>query len=187
MDDNTERDLQRLSSSDVTVVRLADGRAELLATTLPATRRDLILPEAARIIATGRDGMNVTLGGEEYEVLAVPLEEAANQKLYAILDRSVAEGLGIYLGLQAVLLFLASFSVAVTLFGGIRIAKRITRPLSQLADVAREIARGNYDVKVRSTGDDEIGELRRVRGMVKGLSGRDIMRDALGRSPRARW
>jgi adenylate cyclase len=182
MDDNTARDLQRLSSSDVTFVRLADGRAELLATTLPATRRDLILPQAARIIAMGRDGMKVSLGTEEYEVLATPLEEAANPKLFAILDRSVAEGLGIYVGLQAVLLFLASFSVAVTLFGGIRIAKRITRPLSQLADVAREIARGNYDVEVRSTSDDEIGDLGRAfESMVKGLVERDTMRDALGK------
>ncbi|MGZ5096865.1 MAG: adenylate/guanylate cyclase domain-containing protein, partial [Usitatibacter sp.] len=182
IDDNTARDLQRLSSSEVTFVRLIDGRTELLATTLPPTRRDLLLPEAANIVALGRDGMNLKLGSEEYEVLATPLEEAGGLKLFAILQRSVAEGVAPYLVLQAVLLFLASFSVAVTLVGGIRIAKRITRPLSQLAEAAREVARGNYEVRVGHTGDDEIGELSRAfDNMVRGLVERDSMRDALGK------
>jgi adenylate cyclase len=182
IDDNTARDLQRLSSSEVTFVRLVDGRTELLATTLPASRRDLLLGEAAHIVAMGRDGMKIHLGGDEYEVLATPLEETGGLRLFAILQRSVAEGIAPYLALQAVLLFLASFSVAVTLIGGIRIAKRITRPLSQLAEAAREVAKGNYEVKVRHTEDDEIGELSRAfDGMVRGLVERDSMRDALGK------
>jgi adenylate cyclase len=182
MDDNTARDLQHLSSSQVTFVRLVDGRTELLATTMPPSRRNLLLAEAAHIVAMGRDGMKVQLGGEEYEVLATPLEESGGLRLFAILQRSVAEGIAPYLALQAVLLFLASFSVALTLAGGIRIAKRITRPLLQLAEAAREVTRGNYEVRVRHTEDDEIGELSRAfDGMVRGLVERDSMRDALGK------
>jgi adenylate cyclase len=182
IDNNTARDLQRISSADVSFVQLRDGKAVVLATTLPPSRRDLLLAQAADIVATGRDGMKVNLGGEEHEVLATPLEEGRELKLFAILDRSVAEGLATYLGLQAVLLFLASFSMAVTLVGGMRIAKRITRPLSQLAEAAREIARGNYDVQINTTRDDEIGDLSRAfHGMLRGLVERDSMRDALGK------
>ena len=182
IDNNTARDLQRLSSADVTFVRIREARAELLATTLPPSRRDLLLAQAADIVALGRDGMKVALGPDEFEVLATPLEEGRELKLFAILDRSVAEGLAGFVALQAVLLFLASFSVAVTLIGGMRIAKRITRPVSQLAEAAREIARGNYDVKIDTTSDDEVGELSRAfQGMVRGLAERDSVRDALGK------
>jgi signal transduction histidine kinase len=36
---------------------------------------------------------------------------------------------------------------------------RISRPLSQIGAAAREIARGNLDKRVKTTGEDEIGEL----------------------------
>ena len=182
IDDSTAKDLQRLASSDVTFVQVRDGTADLLATTLPPARRDLLLREAAAIVAQGREGMKITLGGEEFEVLATPLEDVGDLRLFAILDRSVSESLGTFLALQAVLLLLASFSVAVTLFGAIRIAKKITRPLSQLAFATREIARGNYDVRMRIESDDEVGELSRAfDGMVQGLAERDSVRDALGK------
>ncbi|HUP29703.1 MAG TPA: adenylate/guanylate cyclase domain-containing protein [Usitatibacter sp.] len=182
MDDNTARDLQRLSSAEVTFVRLVEGKTELLATTLPPTRRDLLLEEASHIVSMGRDGMKVQLGHDEYEVLATPLEEGSGTRLFAILQRSVAEGIAPYLALQAVLLLLAAISVAVTLAGGIRIARRITLPVSQLAEAARDVARGHYDLRVRHTGDDEIGELSRAfDSMVRGLIERDSMRDALGK------
>jgi adenylate cyclase len=81
-----------------------------------------------------------------------------------------------------ILLFLASLSLAITLAGSIRIARRITRPVSQLAAAAREVERGNYDIHVDVRSDDEMGDLARAfEGMVKGLGERDAMRDALGK------
>jgi adenylate cyclase len=182
IDDSTARDLQRLSSSDVTFVRLAGANVELLATTLPPSRREQLLAKVPEIVALGRDGMQVALGSEDFEALATPLDDLRSPTLFAILDRSVAESLGTYLALQAVLLLLASFSMAITLAGGMRIARRITRPLSELAGAAREVAKGNYDVRLRIESDDEIGDLSRAfEGMVKGLAERDGMRDALGK------
>ncbi len=181
IDDSSARDLQRLSFSEVSFVHAAD-KPRMLATTLPASRREAFLAAAPEIFAAGRDGAMVRIGNEDYEALATPLDDTGNQRIYAILQRSVVEGLAPFLMLQAVLLFLASFSLAVTLAGSIRIARRITRPVSQLADAAREIARGNYDVHVHTGGGDEIGELSRAfDGMVKGLAERDNIRDALGK------
>ncbi len=182
IDDKAARDLQRLTSSEVTFVRQSDGRAELLATTVPSARREALLASADGIIAHGREGMVVRLRDEDFEVLATPLEDTGGVRLFAILQRSVAEGAAPYLALQAVLLVLAGASLAVTLAGGIRIARRITRPVEKLAEAAREIARGNYEVSVTHTADDEIGQLARAfDGMVKGLTERDSMRDALGK------
>jgi adenylate cyclase len=84
--------------------------------------------------------------------------------------------------LQAALLFVAALSVAVTLAGAIRIARRITRPVSLLAEAAREVARGNYDVRVGSSGRDEISELSRAfDAMTQGLAERDRVREVLGK------
>jgi adenylate cyclase len=182
IDDNTARDLQRLFYSEVSFVYTDAGTPKLLATTLPPLRREGLLAVAPAIITAGREGITVPVGGEDYEALATPLDDTGNMSIHAILQRSVADGLAPFLMLQAVLLFLAALSLAVTLAGSIRIARRITRPVSQLADAAREIARGNYDVHVHTGGDDEIGELARAfNGMVKGLAERDNIRDALGK------
>ena len=181
VDDKFARDLQRLASSEVSFVQ-AGERPRMLATTLSLVRSDDLLAAVPKIVDGAREGMTATLGPTEFEVLATPLEDSGNVRIFAILQRSVEEGLAPYLMLQVVLLFLASFSLAVTLAGSIRIARRITRPVSQLAAAAREIERGNYGVKVNITGGDEIGELARAfEGMVKGLSERDSIRDALGK------
>jgi adenylate cyclase len=181
-DDATARDLQRLTMSDVSFVQPAAGGARLLATTLPPTRRADLAAAANGIIATARDGATVTLGGDDYEVLAAPLEDTGPQPFYAILQRSSAEGLAAYLLLEAVLLIIAGLSLAVTLAGAIRIARRIARPVARLAEAARAIERGNYAVRVGEDGSDEIGELGRAFDrMAQGLAERDNMRDVLGK------
>ena len=182
IDDNTARDLQRLSSSDVTFVRVGGEKPELLATTLPPSRREDLLSQVRTLIGYGREGISTHLGQEEFEVLATPLEDTGDLRIYALLQRSIAEGHAPYLALQAVLMFLAAFALAITLYGSIRIARRITRPVAELADAAQEIARGNYNVRVRPGGDDELGDLARsFDGMVRELAERDNIRDALGK------
>jgi adenylate cyclase len=181
IDDKFARDLQRLTSSEVSFVQTA-GKPRMLATTLSLVRSDDLLAELPRVVAAGPVGTTARLGPEEFELLATPLGDTGPLRIFAILQRSVAEGLAPYLMLQVVLLFLASLSLAITLVGSIRIARRITRPVAQLAAAAREIARGNYGVRVDITGDDEIGELARAfQGMVKGLAERDSIRDVLGK------
>jgi adenylate cyclase len=182
IDDGTARDLQRLTTSDVTFVRIGATAPEVLATTLPVVRRNELAAQAVSIVQRGRDGITVTLGREEFEVLSTALDDAPDVALFAILQRSVSEGVAPYLALQAALLFIAALSIAVTLAGAVRIARRITRPVTQLAVAAREIARGNYVVRVGPAGSDEIGDLARAfDGMARGLAERDHMRDVLGK------
>ena len=182
IDDTTARDLQRLATSEVSFVQSVGGEPRILATTLPPTRRGELLAAANRIIATAREGATVRLGDDDYEVLATPIDDTGSLPMYAILQRSSAEGLAAYLLLEAVLLVIAGLSLAVTLAGAIRIARRITRPVAQLGVAAREIERGNYAVRVGGDASDEIGELGRAFDrMATGLAERDNMRDILGK------
>jgi adenylate cyclase len=182
IDDKAALDLQRLTLSDVTFVHADSDMAVILATTLPEKKRAALVVASPHILAVAREGAVMPIGGEDYVVLATPLEDAGGLRLFAILQRSVAEGVAPYLTLQVVLLVLALISVMVTLAGGIRIARRITRPVEELAAAAREVARGNYEVATVRGGPDEIGELARdFDSMVQGLAERDAMRDALGK------
>ena len=182
IDDQGARELQRIASSDVSFVRLNGNQAQLLATTLPPSRRDDFIAQAPMLVADGRDGATVNLHGERYEAFSTPLEDAGDLHIHAILQRSFSDGIVPYLALQAALMFIASISLAITLIGSIRIARRVTRPVSLLADAAREIAKGNYKVRVGEMGDDEIGDLARAfDGMASELGERDNVRDVLGK------
>lgn len=183
IDDNTARDLEQLSTADVSFVALpTSGPAEIIATTVPRSRREALLAKVPEIVRGGRDGIKVTMGTEEYEALSTPLEEAADFRVYAILQRAVSEGIAPYLLLQAALMIIAGLSLGVTLWGAMRISRRISRPVTALADAAREIAKGNYNVRVGEAGSDEIAELSRAfDGMARGLAERDNMRDVLGK------
>ena len=182
IDDATARDLQRLATSDVTFVQTVGGVPRILATTLPPTRRGSLAAAADRIIATAREGATFRLGEDDYEVLATPLDDTGSLPIHAILQRSSADGLAAYFLLEVVLLFIAGLSLAVTLAGAIRIARRITRPVAQLGAAATEIERGNYSVRMASEASDEIGELGRAFDrMAAGLAERDNMRDILGK------
>jgi adenylate cyclase len=182
VDDESARRFERLSNSDVSFVQVTAEGPKLLASALPRLRRQALVENLAVILARGSDGLTVAMAGEDMEVLATPLEDPGDTRLYAILQRSVSDGLTASLALQAVLMVIAGLSLAVTLFGGIRIARRITQPISRLSVAAREIAAGNYDVRVGNVGSDEIGELAAsFDSMAKGLAERDGMRDALGK------
>ena len=182
VDEVTARDLKNLSSADVSFVNVSEGGIEVLVTTLPLSRREDLAPQARVIVGEGLDGTRVAMGGEDYEALATLLEGGRGRGIYTILQRSVEDGLAPYKALEAALFIIAGLSLAVTLFGGIRIAQRITRPVTELAEAAREVERGNYNVRLEAHGRDEIGALATAfEGMVRGLAERDRMRDVLGK------
>jgi adenylate cyclase len=182
IDDAIARDLRSLSSAEVSFVSVSNGGARVLASTLPPARRAELEPLVASVAQHGTDGVRITLGGEPYEALATRLDDAGQGALQTILLRSVSEGLAPYAGLEAALLFIAGLSLAVTLAGAVRIARRITRPVTELAEAAREIERGNYEIRVGARSNDEIGRLAAAfDGMARGLAERDRMRDVLGK------
>lgn len=57
---------------------------------------------------------------------------------------------------------IAGFSVALAILGTIGIVGWITRPLPKLAAAAREVGRGNFNVRVEHKAGDEIGLLARA-------------------------
>ncbi|MDH5606765.1 MAG: HAMP domain-containing protein [Anaerolineae bacterium] len=78
------------------------------------------------------------------------------------------------------LFFLA---IGLVLFTGLMIANRITKPLLQVVDASEQISKGNYDVNIQSTGNDEVAILAHsFNEMVSGLKEGSVYRDLLGRT-----
>lgn len=66
---------------------------------------------------------------------------------------------------------------------GLYLANHITRPLLNLVSASNEVARGNLEVKVEATGNDEVAVLgHSFNNMVAGLQEGSIYRDLLGRT-----
>jgi adenylate cyclase len=183
INDRAVNDLRTLTLSDVTFLQVSGKEPKLLATTLPLLRREEFLAAIPSMIAKPRsESFSQRIGDEDFEVLVERVDDSGQQPIYAVLQRSTAEGLLAYQGLQVALLFIAGISLTVTLLGALRIAQRITRPVMRLGDAAQEIERGNYAVRVDAGGTDEIGRLGRAfNRMAQGLAERDNMRDVLGK------
>lgn len=80
--------------------------------------------------------------------------------------------------------FLIVMLAVITVLGiGLYTANRITQPLMQMVHASTEVARGNFEVKVTPTGDDEVAVMGHAFNyMISGLQEGAIYRDILGRT-----
>jgi len=187
IDDATASDLKGITGLDVSFLGTAGSQPpSVLATTLTADIRANLQAQSVGLLATAGKSASVVLGREEFEILATTIDRYptgfGNGSVFAVLQRSVNEGLQPYEMLKLALLLLGVASLLITLIGSIRIARRITRPVRQLALAAREVAAGNYGEPIILEQDDEIGELATAfNNMSIGLTERDQVRDILGK------
>ncbi|MEQ1890985.1 MAG: ATP-binding protein [Planctomycetota bacterium] len=105
-----------------------------------ARRRSHTLGREMLFVAVPVDGENGPLG---FVRASLPVEEI--DASLAAVRRSVLVG--------------TTFGVLVAFAGGLLLARRITRPLAALTEVAGDLTAGRYDSRVAVTGDDELGLL----------------------------
>ena len=145
IDDRLAQDLRALSSLDVSFVIQGPGGAwTLLASTVP--------PEQARRLAQDDDG---------FQSAVVGLGNVGDDRIVAVLSRSLDEALAPYRRLGAVLIMLLAGSMAASIVASMLIARGVTRPISQLAAMTRRIEEGDYEQAVDVGGPVEVGELAR--------------------------
>ena len=187
IDNGTARDLKDITGLDVSFLDSARNQPpRVFATTLTAGNRANLQAQSADLLATTGNSVSVVLDREEFEVLATAIDRhpdvSGNSRVFAVLQRSVGDGLQPYETLKLALLLLGGASLLITLIGSFRIARRITRPVRKLALAAREVAAGNYGEPILLQQDDEIGELATAfNNMSIGLTERDQVRDILGK------
>ncbi len=185
IDDAVANDLKNITSLDVTFIGKGNNAsAAILATTLTPLLRDELKPLVQDLARQPETRGTRTLGDEEFETLSTTIERYDENRILALLQRSMRDGMRPYDSLQLVLIFLAAVGLAVSLIGSIRIARRISRPVRALADAARQVAGGEYVAIAPAAMQqkDEIGELATAfDNMSRGLAERDRIRDLLGK------
>ncbi|MDX2220926.1 MAG: adenylate/guanylate cyclase domain-containing protein [Burkholderiales bacterium] len=182
IDDQLARDLQRITGLDVSFVGLPpSGPPRVAASTVGQLIRGQLLLDRS-IYAQHGGSFTREAAGDTFQMLGVELTESRMGGVHAVLQRALSEHMVPYGRLQVILMFLSAISLAITLFGAMRIARRIIRPVTQLADAARLMSRGEYVHTIHAAQGDEIGELASAfNTMAKGIAERDTVRDILGK------
>lgn len=182
IDDQLARELQRITGLDVSFVGLPpEGPPRVAASTLGQLIRSKLLFDRS-LYDPRSASFTREAAGDTYQTLTVQLTDTAAGSIHAVLQRALSEHMVPYGRLQVILMFLSALSLAITLIGAMRIARRITKPVTQLADAARLMSKGEYASTIKTSEGDEIGELATAfNTMAKGMAERDTVRDILGK------
>ncbi|MBL8525101.1 MAG: HAMP domain-containing protein [Betaproteobacteria bacterium] len=185
IDNVAANDLKRITGLDVTFIGSSGSANEQILATTVSTAMQLALKSELKDISRQPETRGTkNRAGDEFEVLSTTIERYDNTRVTALLQRSLREGLQPYDSLQVALLFLAAIGLIVSLIGSLRIARRITRPVRELAEAAGRVESGDYRgvASSETQSEDEIGALAKAfNSMSRGLSERDRMRDVLGK------
>lgn len=155
VDDEWVRGLSEMTGLAVSVVRSNGTDTILVASSLDGARRAALPGAMGPRLQMDKAQHTLTLDGERYQTLSLPLGTAASTVLQRSLDQAKAP----FHSMQMALYIITLGGIAVFVFGSIMFARRIAAPVNQLANVARRIEAGDYDQPVPSMPPDEIGQL----------------------------
>ena len=160
IDGNLAQELERTTSSEVSFVRASgDDRWISVASTLPPAVQQSLLDALSRRIGGRNARGSFELPGTDLETLVMALPSSIGARIDVALQRSLAAAMEPYRYLRTALVGLLVVAAGVSIFGGVWIARGVSRPVRQLAEAARKIEAGAYDGSVAMTQQDELGEL----------------------------
>jgi adenylate cyclase len=183
VDDTLARELKRTTQADVSFLRNAGkGHWTLLASTLAGGMHSSLERQAPHAVWKSGKTLSMTLDGDEYVSLMMPLGRKKDFSMNVVLQRSLQEALAPFRPLRITLFVLFGVSIAGTFIGAVWIARTVTHPVNILVDGVRRAAKGDFGVTVDIARKDEIGELADAfNDMTRGLAERDRVRDLLGK------
>jgi len=153
VDDVWARELSEMTGLAISVVQ-NDGKATvLLASSLEGARR-AALPAALPALSLDRL-KPLPFAGEHYQTLLLPLGQSAS----VVLQRSLEQAEAPYRSMQTALYSIVFGGIVAFVLGSLMFARRIARPVNQLAAVAQRIQAGDYAHAVPRLPPDEIGQL----------------------------
>jgi serine/threonine-protein kinase len=169
IDDQAEgvKELRDVSGADVAFVAAGPQGPKIVATTLqPDTARSLsTMLKGDRMGAAMRAGKAVprtelSLDGRPWIAVETPLRDADGAPVGATVAlASLEKELASYRQIQNVLLGTGLAAVLLAPFLSFAFARQAMRPVRQLADAAEAARQGDYDQKIDSARNDEVGRL----------------------------
>ncbi len=106
---------------------------------------------------------------KEYQSF-VALADEAEEVIHDEIDASLTQMKANVINTRNIMLSISSISVVLALGIGIALTRSITKPVSEAAQIAEEMARGNLNHAIETRRTDEIGQmLRAMREMITNL------------------
>lgn len=183
IDDRLARDLQQFTKLGVSFLhRREDGMPRVIASSLGQVQRAELGRALARLPAPTEHSVAVLLQGEELLILESRLAGTSGAPIGVVLQRSLEEEMAPFRELRNSVFLLSAGGLLLSLFGAMFIGRSVTKPVRALARAVRRVGKGDYDLKLDITRQDELGELAvAFNNMVKGLAERDQVRSVLGK------
>ncbi len=128
--------------------------------TVRSTNAPSVMPKD---IAPGRTS-EATVDRSRYIVTSRPLQSGKDVVGNALFLRSLDRELAPFREIEQAMLFGGGAALLLALLFSWLIAKRVTRPISQLAGIAQAVTAGDYSVGPDTRGNDEVGILGRSFG-----------------------
>ena len=174
IDDKTAEDLKKLTALDVSFLSRAGARPwQMHASTLPESLRSQLLPAIASS-SNSENAQDIALAGEDFEARIAKIEIQGETQVVAILQRSLAETMKPFKRVSNAFLSLAIISLILSMIGSVIIARNITRPINQLAAVAKRIEHGDNTQRAALDQKGEIGALASsFNYMLDGIAARE--------------
>jgi len=155
LDNSLTVELKQVVSAEVSVVA-SDGERSTVASTLPGDGIHGLL--AGRSIDSFKDPDEAEVQGETLLTLGAALP-ASGGHIHVLVQRSLNVALAPLRRMWGELLLIFCVILLGALVAGTAAGKRALKPLSLLVDMARQIARGNYQQRVEFSGDEEFQQL----------------------------
>jgi len=181
--------VRQIRAATLAQVSLYNPDGHLLATTLPTSGLDLDLSGELASQLTAREAQaslerDFVVASASYGEIVGPWRARDGEQLGLIgsaLTRNYIAQPTSLTRLQAFALVASAVVIIVAL--GAVLSSRITRPLTQMVRVSNQVAQGNLEVKVDTSGNDEVAVLAHAFNyMITGLQEGFIYRDLLGRT-----
>lgn len=176
VDEKLARELRSITSSYVSFLRADPDSGEwtVTATTLPPALRDSLRQELPSSVIGRDEPLALGLADGEYETRVLPLAAEDTAPVVAVLQQPLNEALAPFAELRLLLFGLTGAGLLVSLGGSIVLARRVTQPVSTLAEGARRIALGDYGHELHVAQDDEFGRLATAfNHMSRGIAERE--------------
>lgn len=156
VDQDSAKDLSRLTSLDVSFVFSHDNQLDIIATPLAPTLQDVVASDLTLPLPT--DTISIMLGEDDYLIRGFALEGSDGQ-VQVLLSQRLNE---LRAGFESVwdsLVLLLAMGSLLSILLAYRIAQSIANPVRRLLEAAADIASGNYGEPIKIDRQDEIGRL----------------------------
>ena len=157
LDESLVADMHAISGQHATLVLQAPGAApRMLLSSLPASA------PGAEVAAGPAEG-GLQIAGSPHRVHSAAVASEGAQRISVRFTGSLARAIEPYRELQVTLLALTVLGLVLFGVGNAWLARRVTRPLSDLARASERLGRGQYDTPLAHTERrDEVGELAKA-------------------------